>query len=76
MPTSAMFNAAVAILAALVLGWTGLGAAQTTLNVVTAGDTNMHDLQRTVFAPEFEKRHPGVKVNAVAAPERPGAESS
>ncbi len=42
-------------------------AAQTTLNVVTAGDTNMHDLQRNVFGPEFEKRNPGVKINAVGS---------
>ena len=67
MRRSARSTSTVAILAALVLGWTGLGAAQTTLNVVTAGDTNMHDLQRTVFAPEFEKRNPGVKVNAVGS---------
>jgi ABC-type uncharacterized transport system YnjBCD substrate-binding protein len=42
-------------------------AAQVTLNVVTAGDTNMHDLQRNVFGPEFEKRNPGVKINAVGS---------
>jgi ABC-type uncharacterized transport system YnjBCD substrate-binding protein len=48
--------------------------AQTVLNVVTAGDTNMHDLQRTVFGPEFEKRHPGVKINAVGTgPGEPGS---
>src|SRR5262249_39236499 len=40
---------------------------QTTLNVVTAGDTNMHDLQKSVFAPEFEKKNPGVKVNAIGS---------
>jgi len=58
MRTSMTFETAVAILGGLLLGWTSLAAAQVTLNVVTAGDTNMHDLQRNVFAPEFEKRNP------------------
>jgi ABC-type uncharacterized transport system YnjBCD substrate-binding protein len=49
------------------LGLGGPAAAQVTLNVVTAGDTNMHDLQRNVFGPEFEKRNPGVKINAVGS---------
>lgn len=62
------------ILVMLVFGWVALGAAQVTLNVVTAGDTNMHDLQRNVFAPEFEKRNPGVKINAVGSgPGDPGS---
>ena len=43
---------AVAILGGLLPGCTSLAGAQVTLNVVTAGDTNMHDLQRTVLAPE------------------------
>ena len=51
----------------LVAGWLHPAAAQVTLNVVTAGDTNMHDLQRNVFGPEFEKRNPGVKINAVGS---------
>ncbi len=51
----------------LVVGWAGWATAQVTLNVVTAGDTNMHDLQRNVFGPEFEKRNPGVKINAVGS---------
>ena len=55
------------ILITLLLGWMSQAMGQATLNVVTAGDTNMHDLQRTVFAPEFEKRNPGVKVNAVGS---------
>jgi len=64
----------VGFLVMLVFGWAGLAAAQITLNVVTAGDTNMHDLQRTVFGPEFEKRNPGVKVNAVGSgPGDPGS---
>src|SRR5215510_748693 len=61
------FLAVVGLAALLVAGWSGGAAAQVTLNVVTAGDTNMHDLQRNVFAPEFEKRNPGVKVNAVGS---------
>src|SRR5262249_53687478 len=44
-----------------------VAAAQTTLNVVTAGGTNMHDLQKSVFAPQFEKKNPGVKVNAIGS---------
>src|SRR5215475_10668140 len=60
-------QAAVAILGGMLLSCVGHADAQVTLNVVTAGDTNMHDLQRTVFAPEFEKRNPGVKVNAVGS---------
>lgn len=44
------------------------------LNVVTAGDTNMHDLQRNIFGPEFMKRNPGVTVNAVGSgPGEPGS---
>jgi len=65
--TSMRIETAVTILGGLLLSWTTLAAAQVTLNVVTAGDTNMHDLQRNVFGPEFEKRNPGVKVNAVGS---------
>ena len=61
------FLAVVGLAALLVAGWSGGAAAQVTLNVVTAGDTNMHDLQRNVFGPEFEKRNPGVKINAVGS---------
>jgi len=61
------FLAVVGLAALLVAGWSGGAAAQITLNVVTAGDTNMHDLQRNVFGPEFEKRNPGVKINAVGS---------
>jgi len=65
---------AAVVLMGLVVGWVDPGPAQVTLNVVTAGDTNMHDLQRNVFAPEFEKRNPGVKVNAVGSgPGEPGS---
>lgn len=65
----------VCLLSILMLaGWASLAGAQVTLNVVTAGDTNMHDLQRNVFAPEFEKRHPGVKINTFGSgPGEPGS---
>ena len=42
--------------------WVG---AQTTLNVVTAGDQNMVDYVNNYLAPRFEKMNPGVKVRAV-----------
>jgi ABC-type uncharacterized transport system YnjBCD substrate-binding protein len=43
-----------------------LGAqAQTTLNVVTAGDQNMVDYVTNYLGPKFEKMNPGVKVRAV-----------
>src|SRR5437667_4742147 len=40
-------------------------AAQTTLNVVTAGDQNMVDYVNNYLAPKFEAMNPGVKVRAV-----------
>ena len=40
-------------------------AAQTTLNVVTAGDQNMVDYVNDFLGPRFEKANPGVKVRAV-----------
>ncbi len=44
------------------------------LNVVTAGDTNMHELQKNVFGPEFVKRFPNVEINAVGSgPGDPGS---
>jgi ABC-type uncharacterized transport system YnjBCD substrate-binding protein len=39
--------------------------AQTTLNVVTAGDQNMVDYVNNYLAPKFEKMNPGVTVRAV-----------
>ncbi len=39
--------------------------AQTTLNVVTAGDQNMVDYVNNYLGPKFEKLNPGVKVRAV-----------
>src|SRR5205809_8147604 len=40
-------------------------AAQTTLNVVTAGDQNMVDYVNNYLAPKFVQMNPGVKVRAV-----------
>ena len=40
-------------------------AAQTTLNVISAGDQNMVDYVNDFLAPRFEKLNPGVKVRAV-----------
>ena len=36
-----------------------------TLSIVTAGDTNMEELQRNTFGPEFVKTHPKVTINVV-----------
>ena len=38
----------------------GTVAAQTTLNVVTAGDQNMVDYVNNYLAPKFEAMNPGV----------------
>jgi len=44
------------------------------LNVVTAGDTNMHELQKSVFGPAFMKQFPNVEINAVGSgPGDPGS---
>src|SRR5271165_6016963 len=40
-------------------------AAQTTLNVITAGDQNMVDYVNNYLGPKFEAANPGVKVRAV-----------
>jgi ABC-type uncharacterized transport system YnjBCD substrate-binding protein len=40
-------------------------AAETTLNVVSAGDQNMVDYVNNYLGPQFEKMNPGVKVRAV-----------
>ncbi|MFI4953245.1 MAG: hypothetical protein ACHP7M_08900, partial [Burkholderiales bacterium] len=52
-----------AVAAALALA--GTAYAQTTLNVVTAGDQNMVDYVNNYLAPKFEAANPGVKVRAV-----------
>jgi ABC-type uncharacterized transport system YnjBCD substrate-binding protein len=44
------------------------------LNVVTAGDTNMHELQKDIFGPAFMKLYPNVEINAVGSgPGDPGS---
>src|SRR5579862_6098000 len=40
-------------------------AAETTLNVVSAGDQNMVDYVNNYLGPKFEQMNPGVKVRAV-----------
>src|SRR5260221_3686178 len=55
--------AAAAFAAGLVAA--GGAGAQTTLNVVTAGDQNMVDYVNNYLAPKFEAMNPGVKVRAV-----------
>jgi len=50
---------------AAALAFAGAAAAQTTLNVVTAGDQNMVDYVNNYLAPKFEAMNPGVKVRAV-----------
>ncbi|TMH57481.1 MAG: ABC transporter substrate-binding protein, partial [Betaproteobacteria bacterium] len=52
-------------LLAVALAFSGGTAAQTTLNVVTAGDQNMVDYVNNYLAPKFEAANPGVKVRAV-----------
>ena len=53
-------------LTAVAFAAVGWGAnAQTTLNVVTAGDQNMVDYVTNYLGPKFEKMNPGVKVRAV-----------
>ena len=52
-------------IAALGLALAGGARAETTLNVVTAGDQNMVDYVNNYLGPKFEKMNPGVKVRAV-----------
>jgi putative spermidine/putrescine transport system substrate-binding protein len=46
------------------LAGTPARAADTTLNVLTAGDQNMVDYVNEFLAPRFEAQHPGVRVQA------------
>ncbi|HEY3459659.1 MAG TPA: extracellular solute-binding protein [Casimicrobiaceae bacterium] len=55
----------VLCIAALGLAFAGGATAQTTLNVVTAGDQNMVDYVNNYLGPKFEQMNPGVKVRAV-----------
>ncbi len=52
-------------IAALGLASIGPAAAETTLNVVSAGDQNMVDYVNNYLGPKFEQMNPGVKVRAV-----------
>ena len=54
-----------AALAATLLSFAMPAAADTTLNVVTAGDQNMVDYVNNFLGPKFEAQNPGVKVKAV-----------
>jgi len=66
----------IGMFAVVVLGLTGPAVAgeKIVLNVVTAGDTNMHELQKSVFGPVFIKQFPNVEVNAVGSgPGDPGS---
>jgi len=52
-------------IAALGLASIGPATAETTLNVVSAGDQNMVDYVNNYLRPKFEQMNPGVKVRAV-----------
>lgn len=54
----------LAATAALALLAAHSASAQTTLNVVTAGDQNMVDYINDFLAPRFEQKYPGFKVRA------------
>jgi ABC-type glycerol-3-phosphate transport system substrate-binding protein len=59
------FRSMLAAAAAATLVAAAPVSAQTTLNVVTAGDQNMVDYVNNYLGPKFEKMNPGVKVRAV-----------
>ena len=64
------------VLAILMWGLAGPASAgeKIVLNVVTAGDTNMHELQKNVFGPAFTQKFPNVEINAVGSgPGDPGS---
>ncbi len=68
----------VGLVGIAILAWSAGGPAfageKIVLNVVTAGDTNMHELQKNVFGPAFVKQHPNVEINAVGSgPGDPGS---
>jgi putative spermidine/putrescine transport system substrate-binding protein len=52
-------------IAALGMACAAPAAAETTLNVVSAGDQNMVDYVNNYLGPKFEQMNPGVKVRAV-----------
>jgi ABC-type uncharacterized transport system YnjBCD substrate-binding protein len=53
------------VAATAILAFVAPAHAETTLNVVTAGDQNMVDYVKDYLAPLFEKSHPDVKVVSV-----------
>lgn len=55
----------VLVLLSLMVAACGGPSGPVTLTVVTAGDTNMADLQKDVFAPEFQKKNPNMTVTVV-----------
>jgi ABC-type uncharacterized transport system YnjBCD substrate-binding protein len=66
----------VGVLVILASGLSGAAFAgqKVVLNVVTAGDTNMHELQKSVFGPAFVQKFPNVEINAVGSgPGDPGS---
>ncbi len=62
MKRSLILVAATLVAAMFAAGGAG---AQTTLNVISAGDQNMVDYVNNYLAPKFEAMNPGVKVRAV-----------
>ena len=65
---------ALAILVTLIGACSPGGGGPITLNVATAGDTNMADLQKDVFGPAFTKNNPNVTINVVGTgPGDPGS---
>lgn len=64
------------VLAIVMWGLAGPASAgeKIVLNVVTAGDTNMHELQKNIFGPAFSQKFPNVEINAVGSgPGDPGS---
>jgi len=55
----------VMLVVTLLPGCAGGAAQQVTLSIATAGDTNMEELQRNTFGPEFVKKNPNVTINVV-----------
>src|SRR5512134_1571605 len=60
--TAAGFVVALVLAAVPLAGWT---QGRVTLNVITAGDTNMVDYIKDFLGPQFEKQNPNVAVKAV-----------
>ena len=68
------FGLTLALLASLVGACAPASGGPVTLNVATAGDTNMADLQKDVFGPAFTKLNPNVTLNVVGTgPGDPGS---